>query len=104
MSFLGSRSTGIPGLYFNNEHLLLRLGLDHDNSESISDRNAFLYTPELLDSRSAVCSDDLKAAEDFAYQDDGLKSHGETHDHIREGTYDDSDDDMPMWDEDYDDD
>ena len=47
----------------------------------------------LLDSESAVCSDDLKAAEDSAYQDDEFKSHGETHDDIRNDSDDDSDDD-----------
>lgn len=77
---------------FSKGHLFLRLGLDHDDVESTSDSDAF-YTPELLDSESAVCNDDLKAADDSAYQDDGFKSHGETHDDIHDGTHDDSDDD-----------
>ncbi|KAI8672443.1 hypothetical protein NCS56_00707200 [Fusarium sp. Ph1] len=86
---------------FNKGYLFLRLGLDHDDVESISDRDALFYTTELLDSESAVCSDDLKAADDSAYQDDGFKSHDETHDDI----HDDSDDDLVMDEgEDYDDD
>ncbi|KAH7266586.1 hypothetical protein B0J15DRAFT_523996 [Fusarium solani] len=77
---------------FSKGHLFLRLGLDHDDVESTSDSDVF-YTPELLDSESAVCNDDLKAADDSAYQDDGFKSHGEIHDDIHDGTHDDSDDD-----------
>ncbi|KAJ4142352.1 hypothetical protein NW754_009797 [Fusarium falciforme] len=68
---------------FNKGHLFLRLGLDHDDGESTSDMDAF-YTPELLDSKSAVCSDDLKAAEDSTYQDDGFKSHGDIYDDIHD--------------------
>ncbi|KAM6528224.1 hypothetical protein FALCPG4_009225 [Fusarium falciforme] len=68
---------------FNKGHLFLRLGLDHDDVESTSDMDAF-YTPELLDSKSAVCSDGLKAAEDSTYQDDGFKSHGDIYDDIHD--------------------
>ncbi|KAI8669067.1 hypothetical protein NCS57_00720700 [Fusarium keratoplasticum] len=90
---------------FNEGYLFLRLRLDHDNAKSISDRDAVFYTPELLDSESAVCSDDLKAAEDSAYRDDGFKSHGDIHDDSDEDIHDDSDDDMVMDEgEDYDDD
>ncbi|KAI8718668.1 hypothetical protein NCS52_00646300 [Fusarium sp. LHS14.1] len=64
---------------FNKGRLFLRLGLNHDDVESTSDRDTF-STPELLDSQSAVCRDDLKAAEDFAYQDEGIKSHDNIHD------------------------
>ncbi|EEU45395.1 uncharacterized protein NECHADRAFT_80269 [Fusarium vanettenii 77-13-4] len=64
---------------FNKWHLFLRLGLNHDDVESTNDRDTF-STPELLDSQSSVCSDDLKAAEDFAYQDEGFKNYGNIHD------------------------